>query len=654
MMLCGLGHHPSMNATLHPGNGSTPQAEEVLRLMDELAARERGTDDFLREVLQREQDDPDLPWEVLAQLDQYYRRKKIPHDVFVSLKARLQKESLYLGNGESDMVDGDVELDVELLPEARPTAPRLVIREPPLPAASAPVSERSPAAVSAPVPAPAEVPASPPQSAAAPTPALRLHVEPAQRGPLRAGDLLRGRYRIIEVLRRDHSGLLLEAVDEQRANVPEVRQRVSILLFDARRSAEPDLVQRLCRLQSLSHPCILRMFDIDQDQGELFVTMEWLTGMSLQQLIASNGGARLNPATARTIIRAIASALAYAHSRDVVHGDVNAAAVLVTESGEIRLRDFDLRGRNIAASPVADRLAFAWLAYELLSGLHLLEFGNLRRARGSELRKPAGITSSQWQVLRDTLIGKEGHSGNILTVFAGDELAEARFSPLHAFGHSPRHPSVLGRMAVGAAAAIVGIGAWVFVDMRGGPEAVPEPRSTVPAAQVTGAPVPASVPAATAPAPVTESRITPQAERATEPPSRARLDLPSTTVEVEGDQPFARVWVRRRDNLAGTVSFRWWTEMGSAVLNRDFLRIEPRTEIIPAGDRGVELRVPLLTDPTRVQPRTFYVKIDEPGAGATLGASTLTQVTIVPAHSGSPDSAMVAPVPDAQLAQTQP
>jgi hypothetical protein len=84
------------------------------------------------------------------------------------------------------------------------------------------------------------------------------------------------------------------------------------------------------------------------------------------------------------------------------------------------------------------------------------------------------------------------------------------------------------------------------------------------------------------------------------------------------------------------------------VLNRDFLRIEPRTEIIPAGDRGMELRVPLLTDPTRVQPRTFYVKIDAPGSGATLGASTLTQVTIVPTG-GNADAE---PSAEAQLAQT--
>ena len=633
-----------------------------------------------------------MPWEVLAQLDQYYRRRKIPHDVFISVKVRLQKASLYLGNDDAEVQqdDDDAEVDVYAVPQAPPTKPKLVISEPPvspraqavnrqhaaispepvLPSASRDIPEpaevsppvhvaraASPAPVVTPVAAPAAVSA--PAAPAVPAPAAAAPVPPVQpamgerRNPLRAGDLLRGRYRIVEVLRRDQSGLLLEAVDEQRKNVPEVRQRVGILLLDSHRSAEPELLQRLFRLQSLSHPNILRMFDIDRDHGELFVTTEWLSGMSLQQLIASHGGARLNTANALTILRSVASALAYAHSRDVLHGDVNAANVLVTEAGEIRLRDFELRARDATSSPVADRLAFAWLAYELLSGLHMLEFGNLRRARSSELRKPSGLDNAHWQVLRDTLIGREG-AGNILAVFAGDNLADARFAPLSAFAYSPARRSPLGRMALGAAAAVVAIGAWVFVDMRPDMVSAASPAATAGAA-------PAATPVVTPPPPATGGAVE---RRASAPPAapvvdsapgalaeshaRARLDLPSTTVEVAGNQPFATIWVRRRDNLQGTVSFRWWTETGSAVLNRDFLRIEPRTEVIPAGDRGIELRVPLLTDPTRIQPRTFYVKIDAPGAGATLGASTLTQVTIVPAD-GTADAA---PPADAQLAQT--
>lgn len=457
----------------------------------------------------------------------------------------------------------------------------------------------------------------------------------------------------MEILRRDQTGLLVEAVDQQRNGVPELGHRVALLLFDARRSREPDLLARLYRLQSLSHPCILRMYDIDEDRGEVFVTLEWLTGSSLQQLISNRGGARLGTPTARSILGAVASALSHAHAHDVLHGDVNAANVFITESGEIRLRGFDLKGRVMVASPAADRLAFAWLAYELLSGLHLVEYGNLRRADTSELKQPAGITREQWRVLRDTLTGKDVRSGNVLSVFAADRWSDARFIPLSAFTNTPS--GRVGRSSMwGAAAAAAALVAWLLIVNRDEPR---EPQAPIAAeAAQPVAPAEAQVGTAAPPVAAPAGLAVSQAAAPAAPESpvtyvTARLDLPASSVEVVDNQPFARVWVRRRANLNGTVTFRWWTETGSAILNRDFLRIEPRTELIADGDEGVELRIPLLSDPTRVQPRTFYVKISAPGQGAALGSRTLTQVTIVPADQ---PAAAVEPSEAPQLALSAP
>ena len=95
-------------------------------------------------------------------------------------------------------------------------------------------------------------------------------------------------------------------------------------------------------------------------------------------------------------------------------------------------------------------------------------------------------------------------------------------------------------------------------------------------------------------------------------------------------EPVARIWVMRRGTPSREVTFRWWTETGTAQVDRDFRAIEPRVGVIPEGSRGVELLVPLMPDPTRREPRTFYVKIDEPGPGADLGTRTLMQVAIVP------------------------
>ena len=113
-------------------------------------------------------------------------------------------------------------------------------------------------------------------------------------------------------------------------------------------------------------------------------------------------------------------------------------------------------------------------------------------------------------------------------------------------------------------------------------------------------------------------------------PARPVIDLASTYAWVDTTEPVARIWVSRRGAANREVTFRWWTETGTAQVDRDFRGIEPRVAVIPEGSRGVELLIPLMPDASRLEPRTFYVKIDEPGAGADLGTRTLMQVAIVP------------------------
>jgi hypothetical protein len=112
---------------------------------------------------------------------------------------------------------------------------------------------------------------------------------------------------------------------------------------------------------------------------------------------------------------------------------------------------------------------------------------------------------------------------------------------------------------------------------------------------------------------------------------RSRIDLPEESISVDGAEPMARLWVRRRGGLSGEVSFLWWTESGSAQVDRDYAQISPRRAYIGNGANGVALLVPLVSDVARDQRRTFYVKIDDAGEGALLGDRTLMQVVIEPA-----------------------
>ena len=60
---------------------------------------------------------------------------------------------------------------------------------------------------------------------------------------------LRDRYRVVEVLRRNSAGTLVEAIDEQKIELPGVRQRVAIQVVDETLSREREYLQRIGRLQ---------------------------------------------------------------------------------------------------------------------------------------------------------------------------------------------------------------------------------------------------------------------------------------------------------------------------------------------------------------------------------------------------------------------
>ena len=90
----------------------------------------------------------------------------------------------------------------------------------------------------------------------------------------------------------------------------------------------------------------------------------------------------------------------------------------------------------------------------------------------------------------------------------------------------------------------------------------------------------------------------------------------------------ARVVVRRTRTLRDEVSFKWWTESGTAKPGLDFVPVKTQVERIESGKSSVNLVVPIVMDPARRAARNFYVVIDEASDNAALGSRTLTMVTV--------------------------
>jgi hypothetical protein len=118
----------------------------------------------------------------------------------------------------------------------------------------------------------------------------------------------------------------------------------------------------------------------------------------------------------------------------------------------------------------------------------------------------------------------------------------------------------------------------------------------------------------------------------TGPLPRSRLELAADTIDVPLTDPAARIIVRRRGSLEGAATFTWWTESGTAKPGQDFIAVTPHQEVIEEGKSSVSLFIPVVGDATRQQPKSFYVVINDPGEGVTLGARTLTMVTIPPSQ----------------------
>ncbi len=89
----------------------------------------------------------------------------------------------------------------------------------------------------------------------------------------------------------------------------------------------------------LQHPGIIQIYEVGEDNGRPFFSLEFVDGASLQQKIKDNP---LLPREAAAMLQKMAEAMAYAHSRGVIHRDLKPANVLLTSSGEPKIGDFGL------------------------------------------------------------------------------------------------------------------------------------------------------------------------------------------------------------------------------------------------------------------------------------------------------------------------
>ncbi len=147
-----------------------------------------------------------------------------------------------------------------------------------------------------------------------------------------AGDVVAGRYKVVDKLGEGGMGAVYRAVQEPLGREVALKVIAPALTVDA------DAVARFHReakaSSSLTHPNIVTVYDFGTDStpgggSTLFLAMELLSGQGLDALVALGP---TTPARAMTILRGICAALAEAHGKGIVHRDLKPQNVMLTST----------------------------------------------------------------------------------------------------------------------------------------------------------------------------------------------------------------------------------------------------------------------------------------------------------------------------------
>jgi len=107
---------------------------------------------------------------------------------------------------------------------------------------------------------------------------------------------------------------------------------------------DPDILERFVRegqaLRQLNHPNIVRMVTALEEDGRHYLVMEYVSGGSLEDVLARQG--RLPPKRVVEVALEVADALTRAHHLGIIHRDLKPANVLLAEDGTPRLTDFGI------------------------------------------------------------------------------------------------------------------------------------------------------------------------------------------------------------------------------------------------------------------------------------------------------------------------
>ncbi|MCX4027686.1 protein kinase [Endozoicomonas sp. SM1973] len=281
-------------------------------------------------------------------------------------------------------------------------------------------------------------------------------------GPRRAsigiGSILKERFELTKVLGSGGMGVVYKALDRRKQEANDRQPYVAIKVLNEEFRQHPESLVALQResskAQELAHPNIATVYDFDRENDVVFMTMEWLQGKALDELIREDYPDGMPMQKMLKIARSVASGLSYAHKRGIIHSDFKPSNVFVLTDGTAKVFDFGIAraasnqghgegdqtlfdaGQLGALTPAYaslemllgqepdirdDLYAFACVIYECITGKHPFNKLSALKAR-EEKKQPAKIkqlSSNQWKALASALAFSKENRPNTVEAFIG-------------------------------------------------------------------------------------------------------------------------------------------------------------------------------------------------------------------------------------------